>query len=460
DEETTTVRTVYGALRLAARGRSETLRFPDAVSMENLEFRLAFALWRLETGRRPLVAVASDAPRLSPAEAWDLQQAGFTPPSGADVYGVARRLLEESGYRVVHVNPRDPRPPESPDAFLWLQPRRDVSGMYDWLARYLHRGGRAFLAAQHFNIQARQYRGSGFKVVYWPQPQFPDVDLLYFPDLGIEMVREVLFDEWKTRVAAETQVNRAYARPDLEAQTSALPFVIRASAANFSEDSPITRGLGDQAFVWGAFVRTDEAKLRALGLRAKPLITTSARTWTFAWKGRWLPDEVLAEPPRGEGGELAWLGKLPLAVEVEGDFPEPYEPLRIREKIFPGATSEPAATKPAFSSAGPGAPGRLLLVGCSEMFKNHRVLDPEFRADHLLLNAVASLALPEDLAEIAARRPESRGFDFVEPAARLRWRGIVLAGFPAALALFGLLRFAARRRPTWVAAIGARGATP
>jgi hypothetical protein len=451
DEEVTTVRTVHAALRLSSRGRTEVLRFRDAVSIENLEFRLAFALWRLETGRRPLVAFASDAPRLSPAEAWDLQQASLTPPSGTDAYAVARGLLEGCDYRVVHVNPRDPRPPESPDAFVWLQPRRDVSATYDWLARYLHRGGRALLAAQHFNVQARQYRGSGYKLVYWPQPQFPDVDLLYFPDLGIEMVREVLFDELKTRIAAETQVNRAYARPDLEVQTSALPFLLRASAANFSKDSAVTRSLGDQAFVWGAYVRTDEAKLRAHGLRAKPLITTSARTWTFPWKGGWIPDEALAGPPRGEGGQPSWLGKLALAAEIEGDFPEPAEPLRIQPKIFPGATSEPAASKPAFAASTPGAPGRLLLLGCSEMFKNHRVLDPEFRGDHLLLNAVASLALPEDLAEIAARRPEQRGFDFVEPQDRLRWRGIVLAGLPAALLLFGFLRAVARRRPTWVA---------
>ncbi|MCI0589611.1 MAG: GldG family protein [Planctomycetes bacterium] len=451
DEETTTVRTVYAALRLASRGRSETLRFPDAVSIENLEFRLAFALWRLETGRRPLVAFASDAPRLSPAEAWDLQQAGFTPPSGTDVYGVARGLLEGCDFRVAHVNPRDPRPPENPDAFVWLQPRRDVSAAYDWLARYLHRGGRAFLAAQHFNVQARQFRGTGFKLVYWPQPQFPDVDLLYFPDLGIEVVREVLFDELKTRIAGEAQVNRSYARPDLEVQTSALPFLIRASAANFSKDSPLTRELGDQAFLWGAYVRTDEEKLRAVGLRARPLLTTSERTWSFAWKGGYLPEELLAGPPRDEGGEPAWLGRVPLAVDVEGNFPEPFEPLKIQGKIFPGATSEPAATKPAFAATPPGPPGRLLLVGCSEMFKNHRVLDPEFRADHLLLNAVASLALPGELAEVAARRPAQRGFDYVEPGDRIRWRGIVLAGFPAALAAFGLVRAAARRRPTGVA---------
>ena len=47
------------------------LRFPDARSFENLEFRLAFALWRLETGRRPRVAFCPDVPRPSSAEAYE-----------------------------------------------------------------------------------------------------------------------------------------------------------------------------------------------------------------------------------------------------------------------------------------------------------------------------------------------------------------------------------------------------
>jgi hypothetical protein len=333
--------------------------------------------------------------------------------------------------------------------------------MYDWLARYLHRGGRAFLAAQHYNIQTRQYRDTGFKPVYWPQPQFSDMALLYFPAIGIEVVPEVLFDELKTRIAAETQVNRTYPRPDIEIQTSALPFLIRGSAANFSKDSVITRRLGDQAFVWGAHIRTHEAKLHAEGLRANPLITTSARTWTFGWKGGWLPDELLAGPPPGAGGEPAWLGKLALATEFDGTFPEPVEPIHLPTMHLQlGATSHPSESNPASRPQTPGKPARLVLVGCSEMFKNHRVLDPEFRADHLLLNAVASLALNDELAAIAARRPVARGFDYVAPESRLRWRAFVLACFPVVLLAFGFRRSVLSRRPSGISAPASSAPAP
>jgi len=71
------------------------------------------------------------------------------------------------------------------------------------------------------------------------------------------------------------------------------------------------------------------------------------------------------------------------------------------------------------------------------MFKNHRLLAPGFRADHLLLNSVAALALPSDLAAVASRRPVTRGFDYLEPASRLEWRLFVLLSGPALFCLLG-----------------------
>ena len=60
---------------------------------------------------------------------------------------------------------------------------------------------------QHFNIQQRQYRGSGFQTVYWPQPQFQDLDR-YLQLFGVEQLREVLFDRTQSHLNLETQVNR------------------------------------------------------------------------------------------------------------------------------------------------------------------------------------------------------------------------------------------------------------
>ena len=427
DEDTTVVRTVFSSLRLSSAGRSEVLRFSGPASFETLEFRLAFALRRLETGVRPVVAFAADTPRLTPAEAHEQYQTqGLMAPMGKDVYSLARELLEECGFVVAHVDSRKPVLPAAYDLLVWFQPRRPMEDLMNAAIRTLHAGGRVLIAAQHFNVQSRQYRGTGFRMVYWPQPQWPELDEKYLPGIGIHLVREVLFDELSTRIATDAQVNRA-SRPEMDRQVSTLPFVLRASASDFAPGSRITAGLGDQAFVWGSYISWDEARLRQLGLRAKPLITTSDRSWSFAWKGRWIPDDVLAGPPRGPDGAPVWLGKQALAALFEGTFP--FEVV-VREAggSAPRATPETAAAAPPS-----GGEGRLLLVGCSEMFKDHRLREPEFRADHLLLNAVATLALDDALAAVASHRSSAPGFGRVEPRVRLAWRAVVVGAMPLAL---------------------------
>jgi hypothetical protein len=92
--------------------------------------------------------------------------------------------------------------------------------------------------------------------------------------------------------------------------------------------------------------------------------------------------------------------------------------------------------------------GTLLLLGGSELFKNHRLRTPEFRADHLLLNAVAALALDEELAAIASRRSVARGFGRIEPSSRLLWRvGVIGAPVLLVIGLASARRIASRSRP-------------
>ena len=448
DEDVTTVRSFHCTLHLEAPdstgrpgrtgppGRTTALAFPNPRAFENLELRLAFAFWRLANGREPHIAFASDLPRLSPAEAHeDYQLKGRFAPTGTDVYSLARDVLEGVDFRVTHVDPRTPAIPPDVDLLIWVQPRRDIGAMLEAAVGTLRSGLPTVLAAQHFNIQPRQYRGTGFDTVYWPQPQSPDVERLYFPELGLHFTREVLFDELSTTLEVATHVNLDTDERAYDEQDSALPFLLRASAANFA-DSPFTRGLGDQAFIWGTAIETDAAQLAEHDLRAKSLITTSERSWTFDWKGGWLPPASLEGPVDAEGAPApdAFDPELSLMTLVEGSFPPYFAP-------------DPATGEVEVPAMLPDAtPSRLLCIGNSEMFKNHRLLDEDFRADHLLLNAAFELTLGEELSAVATRRQVARGFDFVEPAERLRWRGTVLLSAPTLFVLFGLVRGARRKR--------------
>ncbi|QDU66637.1 Gldg family protein [Engelhardtia mirabilis] len=437
DGGATTVRSIFATLELRAGGRVERLAFPDALSFEDTEFRVAFALWRLGTGERPVVALASDLPRLSPAEAHtEYQLRQLFAPSGTDVYSLARGALERAGFDVEHVDNK-PAPegpshltlPEGTRTVVWLQPRRDVRYVLEALANHLHGGGSALVAAQHFRIIPQRYRGREFELAYWPQPQSADIDELWFPEFGVELERTVVFDELKFSADLATEVNRETNQRDYEAQASALPFLIRASSADYA-NSPMMGGVGDLALPFANAIDLDPQRLAALGLESEVLIETSERSWSFDWEGGDLPQDVLEGPPDGE-----YEGRRNLAVRLRGRFPLPAEPLR------PGTAEDPAPLAPA-----PGA-GDLVLIGASECFKNRWLLEGGFRSDHFLVNAVAHLTLPPEVAALTARRDVPRGLEYVEPDQRLAWRVAVLAGGPAGVLVIGLaLRLLAAAR--------------
>ena len=394
----------------------------------HLDFLIAAALHRLERGERPLVSVVSDLPRLSPAEALeDYQKKGLSAPSGTDVYSRLKRMLAAYGYRVHHVNPRYPQLAPDSDAVLWMQPRRDSGEVILLLSRHLADGGTAIVAMQHFNIQQRQYRGTGFDTVYWPQPQFQDLDR-YLRLIGVEQVRQVLMDRTRHHLRLDTQVNRTAVR-EYDPQEVALPFLIRTVGERYDPGSPITRDLGDLLFIWGNSF--DLGRLPG-SFDRQVLISTSPESWSYPWKGGFLGPDSLAQPE-----EVA--GPQPLAVDLRGEFPE----AQFVEDEEGRSNLEPLP--------GEGDRGRLVLVGCSEMFKNGHLQMPGFDHDQLLLNLLADAVYGPGMTRLQARNPQARGFAYHDPAGRAVWRLVVIGAAPLALAAVALIRY--RRRSSSAAPV-------
>ena len=425
--DTSVTTEIHSGLVLHQDGRSTTIPRLDGHTGTHLDFLLAAALKRLDEGGGPVITVVSDLPRLSPAEAHeDYQKKGLSAPQGVDVYARAKELLRQYGYEVKHVPLREPVFPQRPGAVIWFQPRRDSTPVLTWLSRHLARGGRAVVAMQHFNIQQRQYRGTGFGTVHWPQPQFQDFDR-YLELFGVEQVREVLMDRSRHHLELDTQVNRTAVR-EYDPQRVALPFLIRALGANHSRSSPVTGRLGDLLFIWGNRFRVDADALGEAGLGARVLATTTERAWSYDWSGGWLPPETLL----GDGGYLP--GRQSLAVTLEGRFP-----------AVDAVETEAGGTDLQVVPVDGAREAWLLLLGSSEMFKNHRLFTAGFAHDQLLLNAAARAALGPRMAELQGRASApASGFPVQGAGARAAWRLAVIGGAPLALALVGLWRW---RRP-------------
>ncbi len=430
-DETTIVRRIFGAIAISRGSSREIVTLVDADAFDELEFKLAAAIERLATGRRARVAFASDVPRPSPAESLTrYQRKGLFAPGEGDVYSEARDWLASHGFDVVYVDPRDPKLPADMDLLVWLQPRREVAPLLREVANYLARGGKVLLAAQHYHVRSRQKQDRSLELSLWPEPQFPDLDRLYFANLGIRFLREVLFDRTSSTADVATEVERDTGAHATRREGATSPLLIRALAAGFDPESPITRGLGDQLFLFGNRIAWDPATLASRGLRAEALVSSSERTWALEWTGGDLPAEVLEGPP-----DQRYLGRQTLAARFEGRFPP--------------ADSDPelgasGATGAADSSGE--RPGELVWIGCSEMFKNGRLHLADFDHAELLLRSASHLALGDELTSIVAREARQRGFDPVAARGRTLWRTIVLAGAPVLLVLTGALFVAWRAR--------------
>lgn len=452
-EEATTVRSVYATLRLESRGRREQLEFATPRAFESIEFRLAFALWRLQTGERATIAVASDVPRLSGAEAHQyFQSRGLIPPKGVDVYANARGVLAGLDFDVVHVNPQQPVLPADPAAIVWLQPRRPCEAMMAALARHVYRGGSALVAAQHFVMQARQYRGADFDFVFWPQPQSPDVDQFWFPEFGVKLVREVLFDASSTHVRFQSQVH-ASARREFRAIELAAPFNVRVlPAGDAAEREPVLRGLGDLPFLFPSFFALDAARLAEVGLTARPLLSTSERSWSFLWEGGWLDRALLVDPPHDKDGkEIAIRPHLPLVVDLRGTFPWPkrafaFAPVEIGPDGQPKQGEVPSYPEP--EPVAEKKPGRIVLSACSEPWKDDwsTELAERFRVDHLLENLVVDVALGPEFTALVAKRHVAQAFAPPPEAERHRFRAFALGFLPIVGVVIGIGRWLALRR--------------
>ena len=541
---------VWSALRLSRGGKSEIVPRLDARTVEHLEFLLSAAVKRLAETRAPVVGVLSDLPRLSPAEAHsDYQQKGYTAPVGSDVYSLAKRMLESYGYRVLYINPETPVFPEKMDVLVWLQPRFPQRS-WPQLTKFMSEGGKAVVAVQHYNVQQRQFRGAGFKTVYWPQPQFHGLNdylkLIGVQEIGDkqgEQPGEVLFDRQHSDLVLETQVNRSAFR-EHDPQQVSLPFLIRAAGDGLSAKSVVTSRLGSLLFIWGNRFSADDARLEQLGMTREILVTTSPRVWTFGWSGGWIPEKSFQEPESpadflrdleafvaiADSGSLTaaaqqlllsqrTLSARIVTLEVAFDAklfdsePGKVRPTPTGEVLLPRARAilqerDPAQAVEAFlgrptglprvgassipgsnllprvllpgpqplamlldgkfprmevkkdesgrealailnpgGTAAPQAPGKMVLIGCSEMFKNAYLEAEGFQHDQFLLNAVAFLAHGPELAEIQARRRVPKVFPYRPSSEKALWRMLVVGLPPALFVIYGIARAFWRRKP-------------
>ena len=89
------------------------------------------------------------------------------------------------------------------------------------------------------------------------------------------------------------------------------------------------------------------------------------------------------------------------------------------------------------------APGKLVLIGCSQMFRRNFVLQ-ESNLD-LFLNAVDAVTLGDDLVNVRGRKPINRMIESPTDEERTFWKFINYALATTVLAVIGIVVAVVRR---------------
>jgi ABC-type uncharacterized transport system involved in gliding motility auxiliary subunit len=195
-------------------------------------------------------------------------------------------------------------------------------------------------------------------------------------------------------------------------------------------------------------VEIEDEKIKEAGLKAEKLFSSSERSWEMAERINLNP--MFMQPPTSENAYR----QMAIAYTLEGSFPSYFadRPLPVREVAEEGKRENPKGaldkekgvdTSP-IESAGTtiktGKPGKIFLIGTSEILKNN-IIDDEGKSPNaqFIMNVIDYV---NDREENAVMRTKAQRFNplmEVRPGTRTFIKTANIAGLPVIVVLAGLV---------------------
>lgn len=408
----------------------------STVTVSQLEYRLANTIYKMSRPEAAVVALVApkEAVNIDPQMRQMLMQMGQPVPDQEDPYEYLQQILEYEKYDVRRVDLTKESPlPDKYDTLVVVNPR-SLNDRQRWeINRALVSGKNVVLAVQNFEWD---YNVTHQGVRFSRRDEQPNVnDLLSAYGLGVSS--DVLMD--KSNVTLTVQAGGG-GLAALMGQPVPSPTHILVSNATMSPESSITNRLAGVLYLWGTALTLDEAKLKEAGLSHNVLMSTTSGAWTVPSAA---PMNQSSFEPEGKETKA-----YPLMAMVTGQFPDAFKdkprPVWPKAQPQPGMPPEPEEpdTEPAAAPV-EAKPGKLVLMGCSEMFRKNFLQASNL---DLFLNSVDGVTLDDSLVQIRGRKPIDRMIEKPGDNVKMAWR---LANYGLAntiIALSGLTFFAMRRR--------------
>ena len=418
EEDELGLRLVYSAMAIAYKEKPDEVLprvIPD--NLHELEYLLVSKIYRMTLDTTPTVALVApfEETPVDPNMRALMEQLGQHVPEQqlTDDYKLVPLLLESEGYETKRIELKDEKSiPTDAKTLIILEPRELTELQHQLISRFLVQGGSVFLATQRYQYE---YTTSRFgEITVMPKGTSPNVNpLLQAWGLGID--ERVLLDASQDaiNIGGGMQVGPfAFTLP------LRLPIHIRVNPESMNQQVSITSQLSPILYLWGSALTLDRSTMEAHHLTAQVLLRSSDDSWTITQQ------QLDSLNPTLRPGANDPRGPFPLAVLMEGTFPDP----------FPSARSSPLAP----------TPGKLLVMGAATPFQEHLIKGGGHA--HLLLNAIDALTLGEDLIRIRAKEPVDRSIGPVSSGAKAWWRFFVSLLVPLGIACAGWARLLLRKR--------------
>jgi ABC-2 type transport system permease protein len=437
DKDEIGVKLVWSAMTIAYKDKPEEILarvLPG--NLAALEQDVIGPIHRLTRERAPKVAVFGPRKEVDPQLAMMYLQQGMQPPEPMEQFSRIQEVLEQGHYESVPVDitPQSPIPEDAD--LLIVMGMAQLNERQVWEINRVLRGGMPVIMA----LQAHEYgyspgQGGGWTI----SGQGLDTGLEpMVAEFGLGLGEDHFMDAAMETIDLPREVNLGGLRMQTR-EPVRLPIQIRVTESQMDQDSPLVNRIGTLFYLWGTPVRPVPDKLGSHGLQASVLIESSNESWEADWNDGPVAGAIFR--PSGQ----TMLGPQPLAVLVEGEFPDTFADRAVPD--WPEAVADTSATPlergPEPQALDP-APGRLLVVGSAKMFDDNIIAASQNAL--LLLNAVDFLAGNRDLLSIRAKTLTQRVIRPVSAQEKVVWRIVVVLLVPVILATYGVLRAGARRR--------------
>ncbi len=434
-QDQSTTQLIYSSLGIAYKDKPEEI-VPQVLPRDlyDLEYRLINTVYKLAREKKPVLALVAprDDLNLSPQLIEIYRQMGRPLPQTQDPYATLHSLLLQEKYDVRRVSlTREDPLPEQYDVLVIINPR-NLGERQKWeINRALASGTPVFMAVQNYRWDYRMTRGRVHLRKIDENPGVNDV----LEASGLTVDPSILMDQNHEAVTISDPANPLQALLG-GGITLNLPTHIVINSSSMNHNFSLTSRIGHIFYLWGSAISPNEERIKEYTLQVTPVMLTSHRAWKIPPEKQ-LTQMDLKGPPDGI------FTQFPVMVYVEGQFPDAFQgrprPTWPKEEHIPGQKDKPEGPVEKETEPVVPKPGRLLLLGGSQMFRRNFLSQGSL---DLFLNAVDALAIGEELIHIRAKKPIDRSIDRPSAAARNFWKFVnigVVSLFVAFLGVGGAL---------------------